>query len=452
MTSENKVVWTEGLFLRQEHFQQADRYHEDHARALSAYLRPFPWGLAELGINRDLLKIGKFSLTECRGILQDGTPFAIPDGAHLPTPLDLPSDARDVRIFLSLPINQPDTPEIDHAAGPGNGGASRYLAHMIRRRDTTAYGTGASGTAANGQQAELLVGRLQFRYAVGHEPPPGTVSIGVARVVEVRPNRTVILDEEYIPPCMLCGASPALMKYLDDILGILRQRGDELARQASGRGTSTSEIASFLMLQAINRFEPEFSHFRQIMSVHPERFFTTALALAGEFATFSDARRPRNLPEYRHEDLRYSFSSLMGLIRGSDQPVPTAIPLELVERGYGIRVAPMPDLGLVQQASFVLAVGADMPEEDLRQSLPRLSKIGPYESIHRLVNNQIPGIGLRALPVPPSGIPYHRGKTYFELEPRSAFWKEVTTSGLALHLAGNFPQIDMDLWAIRRPG
>ena len=92
-----------------------------------------------------------------------------------------------------------------------------------------------------------------------------------------------------------------------------------------------------------------------------------------------------------------------------------------------------------------------MPEEELRQSLPNLAKVGPREAIDRLVNNQLPGIALRALPVPPSGIPFHQGRTYFELDPRSAFWTEVTIAGLALHLAGKFPGIDMDLWAIRRP-
>jgi type VI secretion system protein ImpJ len=448
MTSENKVLWTEGLFLRQQHFQQSDRYHEDHARALTSHLSPFPWGVTELEINRELLKIGKFAVTRCRGILPDATPFSIPEGADPPMPLDFPDEARNVRVFLSVPVRAADGPEVDRPAGAATAretsddGEARYLAHVVKRRDA----------ASNAHAADMEVGRLKFRFTIGDAPPPGHVAIGLARVAEVRPNRAVILDNDYIPPCLLCGASNRLLGYLDEILGILRQRGDELARQASGRGAGTAEIASFLMLQAINRFQPEFNHFRQVASIHPERFFTTALALAGEFATFSDARRPVGLPDYRHDDLRYSFSILMELIRGSDQPVAVAVPLELVERGYGIRVAPLPDLGLIRQASFVLAARANMPEDKLRRNLPDMSKIGPCESIHRLVNNQIAGIGLRALPVPPSGIPYHQGKTYFELEPNNALWREVTTAGLALHLAGNFPQIEMDLWAIRRSG
>src|SRR3954465_13310665 len=109
MASE-KVIWSEGLFLQQHHFQQADRHHEDHARALSANLRPFPWGVTEMEINRDLLKLGRFSLTRCSGVLPDGTPFSIPNEADLPVPLDLPPDGRDFRVFLTLPVSLPETP------------------------------------------------------------------------------------------------------------------------------------------------------------------------------------------------------------------------------------------------------------------------------------------------------------------------------------------------------
>ncbi len=39
---ENKVVWTEGLFLQPQHLQQQDRYFERLVRTSTGGLRPSP--------------------------------------------------------------------------------------------------------------------------------------------------------------------------------------------------------------------------------------------------------------------------------------------------------------------------------------------------------------------------------------------------------------------------
>jgi type VI secretion system protein ImpJ len=55
------------------------------------------------------------------------------------------------------------------------------------------------------------------------------------------------------------------------------------------------------------------------------------------------------------------------------------------------------------------------------------------------------------MPVAPPGIPYHAGFAYFELETRgSDLWKQLETSGgLAIHIAGDFPGLELELWAVR---
>jgi type VI secretion system protein ImpJ len=74
----SKVAWSEGLFLRQHHFQQNDRYFErlleNRVRQLGAY----PWGFGQIEIDRDLAQQNKFALRRASGIFQDGTPFDMP--------------------------------------------------------------------------------------------------------------------------------------------------------------------------------------------------------------------------------------------------------------------------------------------------------------------------------------------------------------------------------------
>ena len=91
----------------------------------------------------------------------------------------------------------------------------------------------------------------------------------------------------------------------------------------------------------------------------------------------------------------------------------TAIPIELQDRSYGVRVAIIADIELQRNASFVLAVAAQLPGEALRARFPTQVKIGPVERIRDLVNLQLPGMTMRPLPVAPRQIPYHAGLQLF---------------------------------------
>ena len=213
------------------------------------------------------------------------------------------------------------------------------------------------------------------------------------------------------------------------------------------------EISDFLLLQVCNRYEPQLVHARQSPVLHPEHFFALLLALAGDLSTFRDSKRPSELVPYNHDDPARCFHALMNDLRQSLSMVreQSAIPIELQERKYGIRVAIIPDLELQRSAVFVLAVNAQMDSEQVRARFPTQVKIGPAERIRDLVNLQLPGVTLRALPVAPRQIPFHAGFCYFELETRgNEMWRQLETSGgLAMHIAGDFPGLELEFWAIR---
>jgi type VI secretion system protein ImpJ len=157
-------------------------------------------------------------------------------------------------------------------------------------------------------------------------------------------------------------------------------------------------------------------------------------------------------PHYRHDDLAATFAPVMRSIRQSLSAVleQTAIPIPLQERKYGVHVAQIVDRTLLTTAAFVLSVKANIEAERLRRLFPSNIKLGPVENIRELVNSALPGIGIRPLAVAPRQIPYYVGKTYFELDRTSGHWKAMQTSGgLALHVGGEFPGLEMELWAIR---
>jgi type VI secretion system protein ImpJ len=443
MSTDNKVIWSEGMFLRTQHFQQADRYLERLVRGSVSGLRPYAWGISELQINRELLTTGKFAISSCRGTLEDGTPFAIPEDADHPPPLDLPENTRNCVVYLALPVRQPGG--IEFALAGEEETTARYHAHEYETRDANA------GSEA---VAQLRVGKLRLRFLLETEERAGYVCLGLARVIEVRADKNIVLDDGYIPPCLDCAASPVLAGFLAEVQGLIHHRGEALGGRVSESGTKgVAEIADFLLLQAVNRYEPVLNHLLRAASVHPETFYGLGLAIAGELATFTAAnKRPPDFPVYQHDDLQRTFRPLMAELRQSLSAVleQTAIPIPLQERRYGIRVAMIADRSLLGTASFVIAAKAEMSAEALRRHFPTQAKIGPVEKIRELVNSALPGIKVRPLPVAPRQIAYHPGVIYFEMDRSSPFWKELQTSGgLAIFVSGDFPSLEMELWAIK---
>lgn len=442
MAWQSKVVWSEGMLLQPQHLQQHDRYLATQLEARVGALRPYAWGVSRLEIDEQALALGKLALVAFSGVLPDGTPVGAPGDDELPLPIDIPPDARDVTIVLALAVRRHGVPEVDDGHG---------LENFARHRSAEVEVWDSNGLDSS---AQVTVGKLRLRLALASEVADAWVTLGVARVIERRADNWVVLDPAYCPPALDVRAAPALKGFLDELLGLLHQRGEALAaRLAQPAGAGAADIADFLLLQLLNRSQPLVAHLAGMSGLHPEALYRELVRLAGELATFTRAdKRPGPYPVYRHDALDASFAPLMLDLRRSLSAVmdPHAVPIPLEERQFGIRVAVLPDRALLHSATFVLAVQAQLAPEAVRAGFPPQVKIGSVETIRDLVNLQLPGIALRPLPVAPRQLPYLAGHTYFELDRGSDYWQQLSNSaGFAMHIAGSFPGLQMQFWAIR---
>jgi type VI secretion system protein ImpJ len=444
MSSQQKIVWSEGLFLQPQHFQQQERYVEYLVDARVRASTGYGWGFERLEIDEATLQLGKLALSAARGVFPDGTPFEFPGAALGPEALSIPDDARDDLVVLVLPMSRAGLPDI--ASGEDDAVAVRR--HALRVAEI------ADTTSTDGQTAAVQLAPLQPRLMLARDAPDGTTTLGVAQVVERDAANRVTLDASYIPPCLSCRDHRVLSGYARELEGLLQQRAESIAAALGQPGRSgVGEVADFLLLQVVNRYGALFAHLARHPALHPERLYSICLEAAAELCTFSrDSRRPGAYPEYAHDDLRRCFGFVMADLRRSLSMVieRSAIQIELQDRNYGVRVAIVPDRDLFKTAVFVLAVTAQMPGEAVRGRFPAQVKIGPAERLRDLVNLQLPGVALRPLPVAPRQIPYHAGANYFELERDSDLWRQLDRSGgLAMHIAGEFPGLELEFWAIR---
>jgi len=121
MSWTNRVVWQEGMFLRSQHFQQQDRWLEAFVRGRAGSLRPHPWGVTQVAVDKDLLGTGRFAVAAAAGVFEDGTPFSLPGETDHPPPFDVPENTRGMLIHLALPIRQSGALEIAASDGSAEG-------------------------------------------------------------------------------------------------------------------------------------------------------------------------------------------------------------------------------------------------------------------------------------------------------------------------------------------
>lgn len=443
MSSNNKVVWSEGLFLRPQHLQQHDRYFERFVEGRSAPLRSHSWGFTELAIERDLLAIGKLGLKRASGVFPDGTPFSMPEDDPLPSPVELTAQVRDKGVALAIPLRKEGARAFDRREAVD--GVVRYRVRDLEARDVT-------GDA--GALHAVEVACLRSKLMLADEPREDHACIPAAHIVECHADRMVVLDERFIPTVLNARQAPVLATFMTELQGLLHQRGEALAARAVASGRSGSaEIADFLMLQSINRYEPVVTHRAQSGLSHPEDFFRLCVEILGDLSTLtSEARRPPKLPVYSHENLRLSYEPLMTALRACFAVVlkQNAIQIPLEKKRFNITVGTVGDRALFEDAAFVLAVRADVASESVRRDFPAQVTIASVEKIAKLVNEHIPGIPLQPLSAAPRQIPFHAGFTYFELDRASPLFRELKASGgVALHVPDTFPGLAMEMWAIR---
>ena len=443
MAGKNRVAWREGMFLRPQHFQAQDRWFDGQLKARVDSVRPYAWGLTEIVVDEDLASLGKFGVIRASGVLPDGTPFAIPDELPPPPPLDIPADARDALVSLTLPAAQIGATEFEEAERAGHDTRFRVDEDEI-----------ADAFSADRATEPIEIGLPNLRFGVTREQTYGRVTLGVARIREMR-NKRLMFDDRFIPPTLDARASQRLRGGLSDIAGRAEQRADELAiRAVEATDGGAETFASFLLLQALNRWLPMLRHLEHLPTVHPERVYQALVGAAGELATLiRPERKPPPLPLYDHENPQSCFEPVFDLLQSMLSSVfdRSAVQLPLERAGPGAYVSTITDHNLYKTGYFYLAVAAATPAEEVRAVFPSVAKIGPVQRMRQIVDSALPGVPLRHTPTPPPQLRVLPGYVYFELDRGVPDWRDFANSpALGLHVAGDWPQLKLELWCVKR--
>jgi type VI secretion system protein ImpJ len=449
MTQNQKVLWTEGLFLTPQHFQQWDRYYEGLIGSRIRTLAPFGWGAEELEFNVEALQNGVFEVLRCKAVLPDGLPLNVPDSDPPPPSRNFTSafapESERLSVYIGIPLLRSRAANLT-AEGDGSDSMARYRPEEAAMPD--------ENTGENPQPVALAAKNLRLLF--GEDALQNHVAFKIAELRRTNEGR-VVLEEGYIPPALCLSASKFLTDIVRRLYEILVAKSATLSEQRRQRSQgladfTSSEVASFWLLHTVNSYLPLMMHYNWVQRLHPEQLYLAMARLAAELTTFVTEASPGDLPKYIHADLTTTFIELDRKLRVLlETVIPTrcvSIPLERTKES--LYIGRIVDERLLTNAEFVLGVSAKLPETQLIERVPRKSKIASVDTINYLLGQALPGVILVAMPTPPGPIPVRMGFKYFRLERTGAYWNAISAArNICLYFPAEFPDLKLELFAVK---
>jgi type VI secretion system protein ImpJ len=426
MTAPRKPLWLDGLFLEPNHLQQQDRYHERLLADRAAALRVHGWGVLDLAIDPQALQSGELRVLRLRAVLPDGTMLNVGEG------LDDSLPARSVEGFRQ---NQQTLDVFVALAQEGAVGANADLvgdpttnARLLKSEsEVPDFNTGRDERA-------VPWGRHNLRVLFGDERRDRFDAIRIAQLVRSA-SGALVLRDTLVPPSLRIGASPFLVSGVHRVLSAMIAKQQALSTSRRQRSATVIEFqaadaARFWLLHTLNTKLPVFAELAHNVGLHPDVVHRELSELIGALCTFDADANPLAVPRYDHLDAGATFEPMfataIALLERLIAERFVEIPLERHEGGFHTGALRDPK---VFRHAFFLAVSGSYTAAQLREHVPRLTKIASGRQIGSIVNSAVNGARLALEQYPPGALPVKPDVLFFRLETASDFWNDVVSTG-----------------------
>lgn len=443
-----KILWGEGLFLRPQHFQLQDTYHEWRLAEMATAIHPYAWGLRKLTVDTEALANGVLRLEHLHAVFPDGELFCAPQDDPLPMPLSLQDTdpgLAEITFHVALP---PLRSAGGNFSSPGTSdSAARYQQKDERCADLFTQAA----------EADVALLNKQVRILTDQEPRDHLVSLPLCRVRRKATNGFE-LDTRFVPPSTTIESSTALRGLLRRLLDALQAKVEALYgfhREPSRHVIEfrSGDIASFWLLHTASAAFASLSHFHHHPGLHPERLFQQLLQLAGALMTFSRVHGLSDLPAYQHQQPGVAFLRLESIVQDLLETVIStryfAIALREIKPSF--HSGPLDSEKITLQTTLVLGIKAALAPSELIEVVPMRMKVGAPDDVDKLVLSAMSGIRLTHLPQVPSAIPVRPGCYYFELDAKSPLYERMLKAqSITVYTPAGLADLALELFALNQ--
>ncbi len=440
----NKVVWAEGVFLGQQHFQAWDRYLENSQQLHNRAYHPFSWGLIEFGVDERALENGRFRLQQACVLFPDGRQVSYEAGQDQPLICELQAGGgQTVELYLGIPGNQ----QVEGISGyPGRSQLSAWRADYRPLLDEY----------DNNREREVLLARPNLVLLTGEEAREQFVTLKIAEVVNSGDGSYRLLTD-YVPPVVHIGAAPFLLnlvnRLIEGISARLRSLNDRKANFSGGPSEfARTDPAQFMLLRSLSSIFPLLQHFQRHPELHPEQLYRILCQAVGGLCAFTPDGEAAAIPAYQHAELApvfRRFEELLGEVVNITLTSRTAA-LNLIKETDALLSVADIDEQTLNQCSLYLEVLFEAADPIWITDFARQIKVSSRGTIEITVASALPGIHIVHTQRPPNKLSIKSGCEYFRIEARGDFWNKVLDErSLALFLPQSFSAASINLVSVQ---
>jgi type VI secretion system protein ImpJ len=442
----SKILWGEGLFLRPQHFQQQDRYHESCLHEIASAMHPYLWGVKTLEWDKDALANNILRPEELFLIFQDGEIYKAPATDVLPEAINLnnlPSSLQSITYYAAIPSLKGYGGNFSPLGQTKN--SARYAQANLQTPDL--YTEATKAEVAYLKKTVRLVSELESRDSYVSFP-----------LIRVRRASTGGFEPDpgFMPPSLSIRSTPDLLLQLRRLLDALHAKVNALYghhREPSKNIIEfrTGDVSSFWLLHTASSAFASLTHYFQHPALHPERLYQQLLGLAGALMTYSKNYSLIDLPAYQHEEPGPCFVKLDTIIRDLLDTVISSkyfsITLSELKPSYHHG---MLDSGKINdQTTFYLAVSADTPAIQLVEIVPLRFKVGAPDDVEKFVLSAMPGVKLVYSPQVPAAVPVRPDTYYFAIENKGAMAERMLQAqSISIYVPAGIRDLKLELIAI----
>ncbi|MFD2178648.1 type VI secretion system baseplate subunit TssK [Veronia pacifica] len=434
-----KVVWSEGMFLSPQHFQQQERYFEGFVRNFAGQYAPKAFGLTELVIDHAMLNIGKVAVRKARGVFPDGTPFSITEELVI----DIPAHTHYAKVYLALPVRR---------AGAVNVGED--MRYRYRSTPHDIYDT----TRENSDAAQVELSTLNIQLKLEGEDLSDYALLTIVEVQELKPDGEIKLNHAFVPQCLQFGVSQYLTDTLSDIFAQIQYRARTISTrlQADCKSKSyQSMMRDYLWLQMLGAWMPKLEQWHVDGSLLTKYLYHECISMAGQMQGL-EGKMPTSFATWNQDDLYHIFSVVFAeiqvLLREVQIENVTALDwdLQLFNSRRLLRTL-VKDRSLFAKGRFILVVTSSIGPARLGNEFPKASKLAGNSDIANLVRNALSGVSLRHLPYAPSELKSRHDAAYFEIDTNDDLWQALISKdeAIALHIDDCIDNVNVGFHVIR---
>ena len=437
MYPNQKIVWAEGVFLGQQHFQQWEKSLSEHQTFLHQHQFNKAYGVCQLTINK--AQLGRHVC------LIDSLVALMPDGRWLSFVSDQNEDelrvslaGDETNVYLALPYSE----VVD--------GISGYPKDELKKTAWQADYRACKDLYDPSREREVLYAKQRFFLTSDKSYESSCCLIKIAKCHRAGGSGYTL--SQYIPPLINLGASLAAYSYVTALASAVNDRIKQLERRflaVPAIAVRDSSVLSYslILLSMLAKYHAKLMTFEQRTQTCPQALHELFSEFLCELSVCCQGKLADIMPFDRNrldEIFRYSTVLIHGLLETINPVENKQLKLHKQSDNY----YRSDDVSTYFNTGDYLYLEVSEYHEDdaWATRFERGVKLGAADKIDDIYASAVAGVSLKYIKRPPSAISIKPGCEYFQVLCEGDFWQQVLDDGRLGILKGKeFSSVEINL-------